>query len=577
MGTETGAANDVGRQKAQEAVDAYVEAYTFLNWMIAGTVHDGHHPPTMVRELAERWPGFLEHRIAHSAQSFDITTDFEHWVLASLPGHEQAWWPAVQLQGSMDRRVQQAYECAHAITRVEGSPQRYSCYEEWKQRVWTSTSEAPPPRPTPLPAFPLPALIKGHYHCGSDSTIQGLREVIAKNTFGPTHDSPWPTARLNRGDSKGRVELRPLILDEQPLIPTDEFESWQQTMWRQREELSDLDVDTLDALNAIWLQQAESENHGAIATVDAILALRGLQPKKGGRGTRGGFEREQRVETMRTLGHLQNVWVTMAAVQTYELNPNGKRKKMTRVMQSRAFVITDRSGQLRFDGYMDVDAFMFRPGDVLAHVLFGPGRQTALMSAMALKFNPHTQTWEKRLTRYLSWQWRCRARQENYKQPFKVVTLLQAVGNPTDMTRPTRTRERLEKALDTLQENFVIAGWQYDRWNEEDANKKGWFPIWQRATLLITPPDIILEYYKGIERRQHKPKALPPILGEQLEHRRRQLGLSQSQAAAQLGISQPYWSLIVKGKKDVNTLNPSVRAKLDTWLNELGEPVPIPQ
>ena len=62
----------------------------------------------------------------------------------------------------------------------------------------------------------------------------------------------------------------------------------------------------------------------------------------------------------------------------------------------------------------------------------------------------YRQTWEKRLARYLSYQWRCKAHEGRYWQPFRVATLLAAVGAELDQRKPSRTRERLEKAPETL-------------------------------------------------------------------------------------------------------------------------------
>ena len=41
-------------------------------------------------------------------------------------------------------------------------------------------------------------------------------------------------------------------------MPPEEVEAWAQRMWRQREELSDLDADALDILSALWLYQART-------------------------------------------------------------------------------------------------------------------------------------------------------------------------------------------------------------------------------------------------------------------------------------------------------------------------------
>ena len=125
-------------------------------------------------------------------------------------------------------------------------------------------------------------------------------------------------------------------------------------------------------------------------------------------------------------------------------------RQVRKAIQSRAFTITDLFGQIRLDGGLDVEKFIFRPGKVLAHFLFGPGRQSAMLSAKALAYDPYRQKWEKRLARYLSYQWRCRAHNGDYLQPFRVATLLDATGAELDRRDPARTRTRLEKALDTL-------------------------------------------------------------------------------------------------------------------------------
>ena len=64
---------------------------------------------------------------------------------------------------------------------------------------------------------------------------------------------------------------------------------------------------------------------------------------------------------------------------------------------------------------------------IFAHFLFGAGRQTALLAAQALRYDPVQQAWEKRLARYLSYQWRCKAYASNLLQSFKVASLLTAV------------------------------------------------------------------------------------------------------------------------------------------------------
>jgi DNA-binding XRE family transcriptional regulator len=413
--------------------------------------------------------------------------------------------------------------------------------------------------PTPQPAPTLPQPFADYLHVLSAAHYQAVREALAQGTFAAVDGLPWPTARLDKGHARGHAQLRPVVTDVQPYLPPEEIERWTQLMWRQRGELADLDADTLDALSAIWLYQAKDPHAAAVADVDDLLRLRGLTSHRGGAGRRGGYRDHQRTAMLQSLVHIQNLWLTMAALETYDSDaarPGTRRRKpTTRVIQSRAFVITDLLGQLRLDGFVDVEKFLFRPGEVFAHFLSGPGRQTALLSAKALAYDPYRQTWEKRLTRYLSWQWRCAAHAGDYVQPFAVTTLLTAVGHPVNPRRLTWQRTRLEKALDTIQHDVVIATWQYA---QEHAD-------WPKSTVLIEPPDVIREQYQHLEQLEaprRRPVLAPDALGARLKRRRQALGLSQIQAAEQLGLHQGHFSRLERGQV---TPSLAVRKRLETW------------
>jgi DNA-binding XRE family transcriptional regulator len=407
----------------------------------------------------------------------------------------------------------------------------------------------------------------------SSAHYQALREALYKNTFRQVDGNPWPTAQLLKGGVLGQAQLRPPAADGQALLPPEQVELWATAMWQQREELSDLDADALDALSSLWLNQARTVQDRAVADVDGLLALRGIKPKGKGGGRRAGYEPEQREEMLRALSHIQNLWINIAEVEVYE-ETGGRRGRapVRQTIQSRAFVITDRVGQLQMNGYMDVRKFIFRPGEVFAHFLLGPGHQTALLSAMALKYDPYRQTWEKRLARYLSWQWRTKARNSDYLRPYRVATLLDAVGKDLDERRPAVTRERLEKALDLLQRDGVIAAWQYDRWEEGLARQRGWGHTWLEATLLIEPPEAVKEQYQPLERqRQPAPRAaLPAGLGERIKRRRKDLGLNQKEAGELLGVTQAYISMLERGKIGGDRLSAAFRQRLETWLAAEG-------
>ena len=422
----------------------------------------------------------------------------------------------------------------------------------------------------------LPLQREGHYTVPSPKHYHVVREALFQNTFMQVEGSPWPTASLDRGDTHGHAQLKPPILDEQPLVPPEEMEALSGLMWKQREELSDLDADVLDGLSAIWLGQVRHPNEDAVAGVDDFLALRGIRPRRNSEGRPGGYRPQQRNEMLCALSHIQNLWLHMVDIEIYEEDRTGHRTRPTRqTIQSRAFVITDRIGQLRLDGNIEVQKFIFRPGKVFAHFLFGPGRQTALISAKALEYDPYRQKWEKRLARYLSWQWKCQARRGSHAQPFRIATLMEAIGEEPNERYPQRTRDRLELALDTLHGNKVIMGWQYGRWEEPRGKARSWLGTWLQATVLVEPPQIIQEAY---ERLALSPVQDPPpaALHARVRARRKALSLTQSMLSERLGVSQACISDIERGKILEENLSARLRDRLLDWLEHDAGPDPAP-
>lgn len=420
------------------------------------------------------------------------------------------------------------------------------------------TTETPSSVPD-LDHLPIPS--PGHYFA--------LQEALAKNRFEPADGTRFPRASLERGGVKGHAELRQITPEEELLLPPEETEALARQMWRQREELSDTDADALDAVSASWLRRARSVEDRVAIHIDEILRMRGLKPKRGGSGRRGGFEPEQRADAFRSLLHLQDVWLDIAEVTVYEAEGKSRRKPVTRSFQSRAFVMTDRVGQKRLDGTMDVEAVLVTPGTAFGRFLFGPGRQVALLSANALRYHPLRQQPEKRLLRYLSWQWRIGAGQAAFVRIYRISTLLEEVGIEVYEPKPTKTRDRLEKCLDALQEQGDIASWQYaEGWNEDALPRKGWVPLWLEARVTVEAPVPIREAYASIEelnrttQARRLPQKAPDSIPGLIKARRKERGLSQTAAAAEIGISQPLLSQIETGRR---TPSAAVWQKLEVW------------
>ncbi|MBX7174722.1 MAG: helix-turn-helix transcriptional regulator [Pyrinomonadaceae bacterium] len=384
----------------------------------------------------------------------------------------------------------------------------------------------------------------------SSASYQAMREVVALKKFSKDVESPFPTAFVEKSSIKGKIQLTPLQTEA---VYGEKLKELEMSMWQKREQLSDLHVDVIDAMCATWIVQASSDESRAVITADDVLKLRGLKPHLSGTGRRGGYTMEQREEIVNAVQDLENIW--------FEITEKVKRGKKSKsdFIQSRAVVVTDRGGQMRLDGSLDVMWFVFRPGSIFARYLLTEGRQSALLAAQALRYNVRTEAVEKRLVRYLSWQWRIRSKSVTYLQPYEAQTLIKEAGIKVPNRNANRACERLEKALDKLQTDSLIRGWQYVDWNWENAKKHGWIKNWLTTKIAIEPPDLIRDSYESIGQTIEKPllslmEKTPPPRNEteialQTKARRKALNLSQMQLAENLRLSQPTLSRIESARK----------------------------
>lgn len=389
----------------------------------------------------------------------------------------------------------------------------------------------------------------------SPGPYYGLQQALSLQRFEEHPDSRFPRANLTRGGVKAFAELRPRGPEEDAFLTPEELEAIERAMWRHCEELSDSDADTLDGIMSTWLAAARSPTDRVPVCIDDLLRLRGLKAKRGGSGRRGGYGPDQRAALWRCLLHLQDIWVDVA-----ETKPRGKQKP--RKIQSKALIMTDRVGQQRIDGSMDVERILITPGAAFGAFLFGPGRQTALLSAEALRYHPKRLRIEKRLARLFAWHWRAGARSGgNHIRPYRVRTLAEEVGLETDRPKnPARVRDRLETALNRLETDRLIGGWEYRDLNEDTLPRQGWLRRWLDARVLIEAPEQIKDAYRRLDRL---PASQGEGLGERFRRRRGELGLSQLRAAEQIGMSRRSVITLERGGK----LNRRLQAKVSAWLD----------
>ncbi|MFB5281758.1 helix-turn-helix domain-containing protein [Peribacillus sp. Hz7] len=417
--------------------------------------------------------------------------------------------------------------------------------------------------------FSYSLIDQGNLLVMNNAPYQSVREALYKRRFESCDNSPWPTVQINKGNIEGCVQIKPytFMMKEQEAEDILVAEAW-----RQAKEISDLDVDLFDALCSIFLLKARYHEDIVEIQLDDLLSIRGLKPKLGGEGRRGGYEMKQREQVVKSLTKIQSLWIELEKAIIYE-----KGKPVQVKLQGRTFIFKNQK-KLEYEVAKQANEkkLMFTVDKVFAKYLYGSGRQVALLPTKALQYNPYRQTWEKRLTRYFSWRWRTQARKGDYQQPNKICTLLDSIGENMNKRIPSRTRDRLEKALDTLVEDGVITAWHYEKWEESIASNKGWARIWMNSTIVVKPPDVIIEQYRPIQRNrkvQNKPLNQPTVfsrheevmdLGDRIRNLRKKLKLSLLQIAEELEISASYLSHI---ERCIKVPSNKIEKRIINWLN----------
>jgi len=279
-----------------------------------------------------------------------------------------------------------------------------TCQEPSPNQRGKSEASADRPR-MPERSF-IPVMDNAVYH--------DFRKTISDaKKFKHVEDSPFPTAPIEARHAHGVVQLRRSA--DQPLLSPEQEQILAEQEWERIKRVSAIESDITDILSAVWVKaarEARSVSVRAVIRVDELMRMRGIRPKRGGQGRRGGYSREQKLEHLRALSVIQDSWLNVRIFYEEE----SRKRPAAKVIQSRPFVVTDRMGQylLNEDNYLDVEKIVFVPGEVFAVFLMGP-RQTALLHSRALNYNPRTQLWEKRLSRYYSYLWRCRSHRGDYE------------------------------------------------------------------------------------------------------------------------------------------------------------------
>jgi hypothetical protein len=249
-------------------------------------------------------------------------------------------------------------------------------------------------------------------------------------------------------------------------------------------------TDALLVCLAQWADNAARPGEPVWITADAILDARGLQrmQRRGEpRDWQHGHRREDRLAAGRALAQLDNLWLEIVDVEVIPARAGAERGPSRLRAESRALAVLDRLTERDADGQRVFLAARVAPGE-WARVYWELGvRQLGLLAQQALAYDPYHERVEKWLALYLAFQFRWTARRSSERITRRVTTLLAQAALAEDAARPGRTRARLEKALERLAEDGLLAGWGYTA-EPLELPARGWLPRWREATIWLAPP-----------------------------------------------------------------------------------------
>ncbi|WP_336046907.1 helix-turn-helix domain-containing protein [Solibacillus ferritrahens] len=394
-----------------------------------------------------------------------------------------------------------------------------------------------------------------------------VREAIYKQNFKIDKEVMWPKYSFVKGNTNGNIQIIPLINDRQDI--NSAYDNNQQNASNIAQQMSLMDVDVLDILCHLYLQLAKNTEDIVEIELRDILIMRGLRAKLGGDGRRGGFEAKQKEQVINSLKVIQSLWLTIDKTVMYKNN-----KPIQVEVQGRTFLFKNAMGEeYEVNEETCSKSFTFTVDKVFAKYLTSSKRQMALLPLKAMQYHAARFHLEKKLCRYLSWRWRTQAYKGDYQQLNRVNTLLDACGEEVNDRLPVRTRERLERALDKLAEDKIIADWYYVNWDENIAQGKGWLKYWLNTAIMIDPVHEVKEHYRSIERVKKPVKSITASndmqtsyqaeLVQRIHEVRISQNLTLTSVAEEIEISASYLNKIERG---LVAGSPKIQKKILNWL-----------
>lgn len=358
--------------------------------------------------------------------------------------------------------------------------------------------------------------------------------------------------------------------------------------------MDDYTADVFDLICILWMSKAKSVNDMITFSLEDVLKMRNLAKSKGDTGYET-YQKSQQIEVMERMTAIARIFIKLD--NDMSGSDSDERKNFNLYNYKKLFYIdnitvAEDKETKKIVGFYKYD---IKPTEEFAKYLLENKKITGFLSLKALQYNPVKHKYHKRLTRYLSWQWKIRSVRKDYDRAFSIggdKGLLKAIGLKESEQMPIRTRETFEKILDDLVDDGVISGWKYQEIDGNLIGIKGWFDnYWSQLKVIISPPQRIIEYFENLDKffvNYEKAKELGRNLAENLvevidytpmplerprklivtpelvSSIRKERGLSITKAAKEIGISHSSLSRYENGK--IRHLNVENEEKVRQWI-----------
>ncbi|MDM5451021.1 helix-turn-helix domain-containing protein [Peribacillus simplex] len=403
---------------------------------------------------------------------------------------------------------------------------------------------------------------------GSALLFHKLRETISKNEFDIATEIP--TARIAERALEATAQVR-AENDYLMMKSNVAIEQWKNLTSQAITSMDDLTADIFDIVSILWMQQATHKDQMIHFHTDDALNLRRLQGRKEDLdGYQMSYRKKERDDIMKRLAALTTIWIRIEKENLRFINEDqGDFEEIGQVQFNPLFLVDSVTVAYRGDNPIGIYECSIRPGELLANFLYGSQRSSGLLALKTLEYHPIKQKYHKRLSRYLSWQWRIRQKSADYLRAYHIggdKGLLKVMDLDVNPRYGSRIKEQFEEILDTLQQDGIIKGWNYKENNLEKQieQERNWFAnTWLKARVQIIPPyeitgmgdnqDLILiedqdydtenlltmlkgmtDRETGATREMVEEKQVSP---ETINKERTDRGLSILEAAKEMGIS----------------------------------------